>query len=156
LLGACTNGSDAEAALCQTFATALTVQDGLNQAASVFNPGEPITFALRVTNTQNSPATLTASSSCTAVVFEVEDSTQRRRFGSADEIACIQMLQPYTFAPLEAVTWSSTWSQADSGGMPVEAGSYRVTANVGQYVSSSQDLVDCRTAVSRSAVFAIR
>lgn len=41
--------------------------------------------------------------------------TAARRWGNADGIACIQMLQPRTYAPLEVVTESSTWDQRDSG-----------------------------------------
>jgi hypothetical protein len=156
LLAACGGDSGGEATACAVFDTALGVADRMGQAATVFAVGEPITFALRVTNTRNAPATLTAGSSCTAVVFEIEDAAQRRRWGSADSIACIQMLQPYTFAPLEVVTWSDTWSQADSTGAPVAPGDFRVTASVGQYVTGTQDLVDCRAALSRSSPFAIR
>jgi hypothetical protein len=122
----------------------------------VFNTGEPITFELTTTNTTNAPATLTAGSTCTAVVFEVFDAAQRRRWGNADGIACIQMLQPRTYAPLETVTESSTWDQQDSGA-PVPRGAYTVTANVGQYASDSEGaLVDCRASLSKSAAFTIQ
>jgi hypothetical protein len=42
----------------------------MSQAAAVFNTGEPITVELTTRNTTNAPATLTAGSSCTAVVYE--------------------------------------------------------------------------------------
>jgi hypothetical protein len=128
----------------------------MSQAAAVFNVGEPVTFELTTTNTTNAPATLAAGSSCTAVVFEVFDAAQRRRWGNADGIACIQMLQPRTYAPLETVTESSTWDQRDSG-TQVPRCAYAVTANVGQYASDSQgQLVDCRAALSKSAGFTIQ
>jgi hypothetical protein len=128
----------------------------MSQAAAGFNTDEPITFELTTTNTTNSPATLTAGSTCTAVVFEVFDAAQRRRWGNADGIACIQMLQPRTYAPLETVTESSTWDQQDSGA-PVPRGAYTVTANVGQYASDSEGaLVDCRASLSKSAAFTIQ
>lgn len=156
LLGACSSESSSTAGVCRTFTTSLTVRDRMSQAVTVFNTDEPITFALTTTNTTNAPATLTAGSSCTAVVFEVFDAAQRRRWGNADGIACIQMLQPRTFTPLETVTESDTWDQRDSSG-PVPRGAYTVTANVGQYASDSQgSLVDCRTALSESAGFTIQ
>lgn len=128
----------------------------MSQAASVFNPNEPISFDLLITNTLDAPATLTAGSSCTAVVFEVADSAQRRRWGSADQIACIQMLQPRTYEPRETVTESATWDQQGSDGDAVPPGTYTVTAAVGQYVSDTQGLVDCRAALSKSATFTIQ
>ncbi len=156
LLGACSSESSSTAGVCRTFTTSLTVRDRMSQAAAVFNTDEPITFELTTTNTTNAPATLTAGSSCTAVVFEVFDAAQRRRWGNADGIACIQMLQPRTYAPLETVTESSTWDQRDSG-VPVPRGAYTVTANVGQYASDSEgDLVDCRASLSKSANFTIQ
>lgn len=130
LIGACSSESSSTAGVCRTFTTSLTVRDRMSQAAAVFNTGEPITFELTTTNTTNAPATLTAGSSCTAVVFEVFDVAERRRWGNADGIACFAMLQPRTYAPLETVTESSTWDQQDSGA-PVSRGAYTVTASVG-------------------------
>ena len=98
---ACVSDPGGTAEECRGFSTSLSVEDRMSQAATVFNPNEPIAFDLLMTNTLDAPATLTASSSCTAVVFEVVDSEQQRRWGNADGIACIQMLQPRTFAPLE-------------------------------------------------------
>jgi hypothetical protein len=142
--------------LCLLFRTSLSVEDRMSQAASVFNPNEPIGFDLLIANTLNEPATLTASSSCTAVVFEVTDSAQRRRWGSADQIACIQMLQPRTYAPLETVSEPATWDQRDSDGVAVPPGRYTVIAAVGQYVSDTQGMVDCRAPLSQSATFTIQ
>jgi hypothetical protein len=156
LLGACSSESSSTPEVCRTFTTSLTVRDRMSQGATVFNTGEPITFELTTTNTTNAPATLTAASSCTAVVFEVFDTAQRRRWGNDDGIACLLMVQPRTFAALETVTESDTWDQRDAGG-PVPRGAYTVTANVGQYASDSQgSLVDCRAALSKSAGFTIQ
>ena len=152
---ACTDDGPGQAS-CLTFSTSLSVKDRMSQTANVFNPNESITFELQITNRTNAPATLTAGSSCTAVVFEVFDSAQQRRWGSADRIACAQALQPRTYAPLEVVSESSDWDQRDSNGMPVPAGPYTVTANVGQYASDSSGLVDCRAALTRSATFRIQ
>lgn len=152
---ACSNGSSATAP-CATFRTSLSVKDRMSQAANLFNPNEPITFELAITNTRNAPATLTASSSCTAVVFEVTDSGQRRRWGSADQIACIQMLQPRTYTPLETVNESASWDQKDSGDAAVPPGTYLVTAAVGQYASDSGGLVDCRAQLGKSASFTLQ
>jgi hypothetical protein len=152
---ACSNGSS-DTATCATFRTSLSVKDRMSQAANVFNPNEPITFELAIANTRNAPTTLTASSSCTAVVFEVTDSAHRRRWGSADQIACIQMLQPRAFAPLETVNESVSWDQKDSDDATVAPGTYVVTAAVGQYVSDSGGLVDCRVELGKSASFTIQ
>jgi hypothetical protein len=141
---------------CGGFTTVLTVKDRMSQPADVFNPNEPISFELSTTNTQNAPATLTASSSCTAVVFDITDSAQRRHWGSADNIACIQMLQPRTFAPLEVVNESVTWDQRDADGAAVPPGTYSVSAAVGQFVSDTDGLVDCRVPLGKSATFTIR
>jgi len=141
--------------LCGTFSTSLAVKDRMSQAATIFNPNEPITFELAITNTANAPATLTASSSCTAVVFEVHDSAQRRLWGSADGIACIAMLQPRTYAPFETVNHAATWDQRSSGAA-VPPGTYAVTADVGQYVSDSGGLINCRATLSKSATFRIQ
>lgn len=142
--------------LCLPFRTSLSVEDRMSQAASVFNPNEPVTFELKTTNTLNDPATLTAGSSCTAVVFEVTDSAQRRYWGNADRIACIQMLQPRTYEPLETVSESVTWDQRNSDGVAVPPGRYVVTAAVGQYLSDAQGMVDCRAPLSKSATFTIQ
>ena len=112
---------------CRAFDTSLSVKDRMSQPEKVFNANEPITFELLIANVLNEPATLTAGSSCTAVVFEVADSARRRVWGSADNIACIQMLQPRTFAPLETVRESDTWDQRDSAGAFVQPGTYQVT-----------------------------
>ena len=141
---------------CRAFDTSLSVMDRMGQAEKLFNLNEPITFELLIANTLNEPATLTAGSSCTAVVFEVSDSTRRRVWGSADNIACIQMLQPRTFAALETVRESDTWDQRDSDGAFVPAGSYSVTASVGQYATGNGSLLDCRAELGKSATFRIQ
>ena len=128
----------------------------MSQAEKVFNLNEPITFELLIANALNTPAMLTAGSSCTAVVFEVTDSAQRRQWGSADNIACIQMLQPRTFGPLETVRESDTWDQRNSDGAFVPEGSYVVTASVGQYAPGNGSLLDCRAELSQSATFRIQ
>jgi hypothetical protein len=153
--GACVSDSGG-AAECGAFATSLAVEDRTSQAAKVFNVGEPITFELLIANTRMEPAALTAGSSCTAVVFEVADSAQKRVWGSADNIACIQMLQPRTYAPLETVTEANTWDQRGTDGASVPPGTYAVTARVGQYASGSGGLRDCRAELGRSATFTIR
>jgi hypothetical protein len=71
---------------CRAFSTSLSVKDRMSQAEKQFNLNEPITFELLIANALNAPATLTAGSSCTAVVFEVTDSAQRRQWGSADAL----------------------------------------------------------------------
>lgn len=141
---------------CRAFSTSLSVEDRMSQAEKLFNLDEPITFELLITNALDAPATLTASSTCTAVVFEVADSAQRRLWGSADGIACIQMLQPRTYGALETVTEAATWDQRDSEGVLVQPGSYVVTAAVGQYVSNAGGLLDCRAELSKSSTFRIQ
>jgi hypothetical protein len=140
---------------CPGFRAALTVEDRMSQAETRFNPNEPITFEMLITNTLQEPATLTASSSCTAVVFEITDAAGRRRWGSADQIACIQMLQPRTYKPLENVTEAATWDQRDSDGGAVPPGTYTVRAAVGQFVSTDSALVDCQSDLGKSATFTI-
>ena len=153
--GACVSdpGGTAE---CRAFDTSLSVKDRMSQSEKVFNLTEPITFELLIANALNEPATLTAGSSCTAVAFEVADSTQKRVWGSADNIACIQMLQPRTYAPLETVREADTWDQRDSEGAFVPPGTYVVTASVGQYASGSGGLLDCRAELGESARFRIQ
>jgi len=147
---------------CRTFSTSLTVKDRMNQSAAIFTAGEPITFDLQITNTANAPATLTAGSSCTAVVFEVVDAATKQRFwGSADGIACIQMLQPRTYAPYETTANASTWNQqgtvVGNSVTLVPPGAYTVTANVGQYMTNSAgQTFDCRAPLSKSATLTIR
>lgn len=145
--GACVSdpGNSTE---CRAFATSLSVKDRMSQAEKVFNLNEPITFELLIANALNTPATLTAGSSCTAVVFEVVDSAQRRRWGSADNIACVQMLQPRTFGPLETVREADTWDQRDSDGTFVPPGAYVVTASVG---NTRPATAACSTVEPRSA-----
>jgi hypothetical protein len=127
------------------------------QGVDIFNPGEAITFDLAITNTSNAPATLTAGSSCNAVVFEVFDSAKRRLWGNADGIACLMMLQARTYMPLETVQESSTWDQRETGGAQVPPGSYTVIASVGQYApAAGGQLVDCRVRLSKSAQLTIR
>lgn len=153
---ACTDHEAAPGRACRTFRTTLVVKDRMSQAANVFNPNEAITFDLEIANTTNAPATLTAASSCTAVVFEVFDTAKKRLWGSADGIACFAMLQPRTYSPLEIVNESSTWNQEDSQGVPVPTGEYRVTANVGQYASDFRgQMVDCQAPLSKAATFTI-
>ncbi|HET8697726.1 MAG TPA: BsuPI-related putative proteinase inhibitor [Gammaproteobacteria bacterium] len=155
-LVACDGGSSAEQnAACGIFRTELTVKDRMSQGVDIFNPGEAVTFELAITNTSNAPATLTAGSSCSAVVFEVFDSTKQRLWGNADGIACLMMLQARTYAPLETVRESSTWDQRASGGAQVPTGSYTVIADVGQYAPAVGQLVDCRARLSKSAQLAI-
>jgi hypothetical protein len=153
--GSCVSDAGGSAA-CRAFDTSLSVKDRMSQAEKVFNLDEPITFELLIANKLNEPATLTAGSSCTAVVFEVADSTQKRVWGSADDIACIQMLQPRTFAPLESISESDTWDQRGSDGSAVPAGTYVVTARVGQYASGSGALLDCRAELGESSTFRIQ
>jgi hypothetical protein len=153
--GSCVSDAGGSAA-CRAFDTSLSVKDRMSQAEKVFNLDEPITFELLIANKLNEPATLTAGSSCTAVVFEVADSTQKRVWGSADDIACIQMLQPRTYGALENVTEAATWDQRDANGELVATGSYVVTAAVGQYLPAAGGMLDCRTELSKSATFTIR
>jgi hypothetical protein len=158
LATACMNDGDGggDQSPCRTFSTALSVKDRMSQSVDVFNVGEPIGFELQTTNTTNAPATLTAASSCMAVVFEVFDSANERRWGSADGIACFAALQPRTYAPLETVAQSASWNQNDSNGAPVAPGRYTVTASVGQYASDSTGLVDCRAPLSKTATLTIQ
>jgi hypothetical protein len=153
--GACVSDPGGTAG-CRAFDTSLSVKDRMSQSEKVFNLNEPITFELLIANALNEPATLTAGSSCTAVVFEVADSAQKRVWGSADNIACIQMLQPRTYAPLETVRESDTWDQRGSDGAFVSPGTYVVTASVGQYASGGGGLLDCRAELSESATFRIQ
>jgi hypothetical protein len=158
LFAGCADENPAAAASdeCRTFSTSLSVKDRMSQPVNAFTPGEPITFELQTTNTTNATATLTAGSSCTAVVFEVFDSAKQRHWGSADGIACIQMLQPRTYAPLESTTNASTWDQ-QSATAQVPSGTYTVTANVGQYVTNAQgQQFSCREQLSKSATFTIQ
>ena len=141
---------------CRAFGTSLSVKDRMSQPEKVFNVNEPITFELLIANALNEPATLTAGSSCTAVVFEVADSARRRVWGSADNIACIQMLQPRTYGPLETVRESDTWDQRDSDGAFVQPGTYQVTAGVGQYATGAGSLLDCRAELGKSSMFRIQ
>ena len=142
---------------CLTFSTSLSVKDRMSQPVNAFNPAEPITFELQTTNTTNATAILTAGSSCTAVVFEVFDSAKQRHWGSADGIACIAMLQPRTYAPLESTTNASTWDQQSTTVTQVPSGTYTVTANVGQYVTNAQgQQFSCREQLSKSATFTIQ
>jgi len=153
---ACVSDPGGTTEQCGTFSTSLSVEDRMSQAEKLFNLDEPVTFELSIANALNAPATLTASSTCTAVVFEVSDATQRRVWGSADNIACIQMLQPRTFGGLETVTEAATWDQRDAEGALVSPGSDVVTAAVGQYVSSAGGLLDCRAALGKTSTFTIR
>jgi len=150
VLGACDNGgsgasgaTSGSSACRKTFRTTLAVRDRMSQAVGVFNSGEPITFELQIANATNNGATLMAGSSCTAVVFEVSDSANQRRWGNADGIACVVAAQPHLYAPFEVVTESSMWNQKDSGGVQVPTGDYVVTASVGQYLSIPHGLVNC-------------
>jgi hypothetical protein len=129
----------------------------MSQGAGVFNPGEPITFELQIANTSIIPATLTAASSCTPVVFEVFDASEQHQWGGADWVECVVAAQPRTYSPLEVVTESRTWNQKGSGptGAQVPSGNYRVTASVGQYLSASQGRVDCRAELGQTTTFRI-
>jgi hypothetical protein len=153
---ACVSDPGGTAEQCGTFSASLSVKDRMSQAEKLFNLDEPITFELSIANVQNAPATLTASSTCTAVVFEVTDAAQRRLWGSADNIACIQMLQPRTYGGLETASEAATWNQRDADGALVSPGSYVVNAAVGQYVSNAGALLDCRAGLSKSSTFTIR
>jgi hypothetical protein len=153
---ACVSDPAATTEQCGAFSTSLSVEDRMSQSEKLFNLDEPITFELSIANTLNAPATLTAGSTCTAVVFEVADSRQRRVWGSADNLACIQMLQPRTYGPLETVTEAATWDQRDADGMLVTPGSYAVTATIGQYAPAAGGLLDCRAELSKSSAFRIQ
>jgi len=153
---ACVSDPGGTTEQCGAFSTSLSVEDRMSQAEKLFNLDEPITFELSIANVLNAPATLAASSTCTAVVFEVTDSARRRVWGSADNIACIQMLQPRTYVGLETASEAATWDQRDADGALVSPGSYAVTAAVGQYVSDAGSLLDCRAALSQSSTFTIR
>ncbi|HTE39660.1 MAG TPA: BsuPI-related putative proteinase inhibitor [Steroidobacteraceae bacterium] len=112
---------------------------------------------MKIKNTTNAPATLTASSSCTAVVFEVIDASKQRQWGSADGIACIQALQPRTYAPLESVTYASTWKQKNTGNTQVPAGTYHVNADVGQSMTNIKgNEFLCRAELSKNKNFVIQ
>jgi hypothetical protein len=141
--GSGASGARSGSSACRTFRTTLAVRDRMSQAVGVFNSGEPITFELRIANSTNNGATLMAGSSCTAVVFEVSDSANQRRWGNADGIACVVRAQPHLYAPFEVVTESSMWNQKDSAGVQVPTGDYVVTASVGQYLAIPQGLVNC-------------
>src|SRR5688572_18083102 len=147
---ACVSDPAGTAEQCGAFSTSLSVEDRMSQSEKLFNLDEPITFELSIANLLNAPSTLTAGSTCTAVVFEVTDSRQRRVWGSADSLACIQMLQPRTYGPLETVTEAATWDQRDADGMLVTPGSYAVTATIGQYAPAAGGLLDCRAELSKS------
>ena len=75
---------------------------------------------------------------------------------SADNIVCIQMLQPRRYAPLENVTEAATWDQRSSNGVLVPPGDYLVTAHVGQHMSDAGGVLDCDANLGKSAAFTIR
>jgi hypothetical protein len=142
---------------CRTFNTTLAIRDRMNQPATVFAPGEEIAFDLTVANVTYTSATLTAGSTCTAVVFEVFDAGQNRLWGSADDIACIQMLQPRTYLPFESVHYEDTWRPALYDNLPAPPSVLTVTANVGQFMTDAQGRQhECRSALSKSATFTIQ
>ena len=157
LCAGCTggNGSGGQSA-CSAFRTTLSINDRMSQVSQTFVPGEDITFVFEISNTTTYPIILTAGSSCTAVIFEVFDNGAQRKWGSADNIACIAMLQPRTYAPYESVTYTSVWNQHDSGSAQVPSGNYQVTATAGQYATDNQGrLFDCKATLGKTASFTI-
>lgn len=112
------------------FEPELTVLDATGTERTVFAPGEPITFRLRVANAGSGKQTLTTPSA-QQYDFAVRDvaaggevwrwSTGR---GFASVVTSIQ------FGPGETREFVETWNQADDAGKPVAPGRYQADARL--------------------------
>jgi hypothetical protein len=128
----------------------------MDQPATTFNTGEAITFQLSIANQHDTPATLTAASSCQATTFEVWSITEQRLWGSADGIACVMAVQPRVYAPREEVVYETTWNQRDGNGAQLPAGTYSMRAHAGQYATDAQGkLTHCSAKLDKTATFRI-
>lgn len=126
VLAGCSNGK------CDTFTSALSIEDRMSQEANTFAVGEPIEFKMTVTNNRDAPATLTYPDNCPPIRFLVFDSSQSQVFDSfkndADSI-CAQQIVPFDYEPKETKTFSREWNQTRSdNGSQVQPGQFAVDA----------------------------
>lgn len=105
------------------FSATLVLLDGSGGMASTFDPGEPITLRLEVTNRMSSIAVLTFP---TAQLFDfvVSDAADAEVWRWSYGRFFATVVTPLEFAPNETRAFTVVWSQDDNTAKPVDPGSY--------------------------------
>ena len=113
--------------VCGQFSSELRVEDKFSQESTLFAPGEPIVFNLRITNNDDSPAML-GYDGCPFVRFVVSDSSNEGVFDNVpDGTACTLQLRTVDYASRETKEFPLEWNQVGSDpGTQVPAGQYTV------------------------------
>jgi hypothetical protein len=105
------------------FSTTLILLDASGQPKDTFQPGEEITFHLKVTNLTSDPQTLELPSS---QIFEflIADpaGVEIWRWSHGQGFAAV--LTPLEFAPLQTREYVEIWNQTDNSGKQVAPGTY--------------------------------
>jgi Intracellular proteinase inhibitor len=159
LLAACSNGgSDGGVSTdppapparapeqCGAFASTLTIKDRMQQPVNVFNPGEPVTLEMRITNASANPAALGSGTECTQGFF-VADRSNNMVWHSGDGVACTMQFIQIQLAPGETFIYSRQWNLTGHDGTRLPAGVYTV---------HTADSTECSEALHKSALLNIR
>lgn len=111
---------------CDSFSSTLTLKDSSGAAATSFARGTPVTIELKITNNADTAKTMTIPDGCPQVRFEVDSSTPACLVYASSQanMPCTQVLVNSTYAAGETKTLTSQWSQTNSSGTQVPAGSF--------------------------------
>jgi len=135
--------------VCVLFSSELRVEDKFRQDSTLFAPGEPIVFNLRITNNDDSAAKL-GYDGCPFTRFVVLDSDNHDVFDNVPAgTACTQQLRTVDYAPRETKEFELEWNQV--GGDP------STQVPTGQYTVNARDRsVECAGDLDRTGSFEIQ
>jgi hypothetical protein len=146
-LAGCAPEDTATTGFCDAFVATLQVQDRMQQPASSFVQGDPVTFEMRVANTSDLEQTITVRDGCPQVSFEVRDGADQAVWSDLADAVCTQALVPVTYARNETKTFVVEWDQRSDAAAQVPTGNYTVRA---------LDRTDCSDSLTQSASFGIQ
>jgi Intracellular proteinase inhibitor len=136
-----------EPAYCQNFSSTLIMKNRMGQQVNQFSAGEIISFENSVVNNSGSDVTITKTSGCPQVSFEVYNTTEPNIvWGSSDGQGCTASLEPVTFAPGETKIFSGEWNQT-CGNLQAARGPYTVR---------TLDSTECWMRIDRNLTFTLQ
>ena len=144
---------------CETFSTALTLLDRMDQPAYVFNVGEDIFANMRVTNNTPFPAAMRPAYTCGDIAI-VDVFSQATNVWSSPHAVCIAAAPDQLFDPYESVHYRVRLGDIRGSGSlswpwPWPSGTYIVNVHVGHVMDSQRQWVDCSATLDKQASFNI-
>lgn len=140
------------AQLAASFQTSLTLKDSNGIAKNEFSAGESITFELSITHLLNSAKTITLSDAQIYGILVGNGSVLSWIWPEGTVFA--MMTQTLEFGPMETKTYSVTWNQKNSIGIPVlmQGSSYQAQGYIATNTEKNTPTLSSQASETRSAL----